>query len=71
MKDPGSKLVRWRLKIEDFNYEVVYKPGRVNSNADCVSSVKVDTNTELSICNIVKSTYDDFVKSAYDLNSYN
>lgn len=27
VKDPGSRLVRWRLKLEEFNYEIKYKTG--------------------------------------------
>ncbi|CAF4878033.1 unnamed protein product [Pieris macdunnoughi] len=25
IKDPGSRLVRWRLKLEEYEYEVIYK----------------------------------------------
>ena len=39
VKDPGSKLIRWRLKLEEFDYEIVYKPGRLNSNADTLSRI--------------------------------
>ncbi|XP_063831609.1 uncharacterized protein LOC135080816 [Ostrinia nubilalis] len=41
-KDPGSKLVRWRLKLEEFDYEIEYKKGRVNSNADALSRYPVN-----------------------------
>jgi transposase InsO family protein len=40
VKDPGSKLVRWRLKLEEFQYEIIYKSGKSNSNADCLSRIK-------------------------------
>lgn len=36
-KDPGSKLVRWRLKLEEFDYEIKHKVGKLNSNADSLS----------------------------------
>ncbi|CAK1595263.1 unnamed protein product [Parnassius mnemosyne] len=32
-KDPGSKLVRCRLKLEEFDYEVEYKKGKINSKS--------------------------------------
>ncbi|KAL0867440.1 hypothetical protein ABMA27_008227 [Loxostege sticticalis] len=41
-KDPRSKLVRWRLKLEEFDYEVEYKKGKINSNADALSRFPVN-----------------------------
>ncbi|CAH2089856.1 unnamed protein product [Euphydryas editha] len=39
VKDPGSRLMRWRLKLEEYNYEIIYKQGRLNSNVDTLSSI--------------------------------
>lgn len=36
-KDPGSRLVRWRLKLEEYDYEIIYKKGKMNTNADALS----------------------------------
>lgn len=36
-KDPSSRLVRWRLKLMEYDYKIIYKPGKLNSNADCLS----------------------------------
>lgn len=36
-KDPSSRLVRWRLKLMEYDYKIIYKPGKQNSNADCLS----------------------------------
>lgn len=44
LKEPNSKLVRWRLKLEEFEYEIVYKKGTQNTNADALSRIKVDLN---------------------------
>lgn len=37
VKDPGSRLVRWRLKFEEFEYEIRYKKGCENVVADELS----------------------------------
>jgi len=37
VNDPGSRLIRWRLKLEEYDYEIIYKTGRVNANADALS----------------------------------
>jgi hypothetical protein len=39
VKDPGSRLLSWRLQLEEYDYEVVYKPGSQNSNADALSHI--------------------------------
>ena len=41
-KDPGSRLVRWRLKLEEYDYEIQYKKGKINCNADALSRFPVD-----------------------------
>jgi len=38
-KDPGSKLLRWRIKLEEYDYEIVFKKGVFNTNADALSHV--------------------------------
>jgi hypothetical protein len=37
VEDTGSRLLRWRLSLEEYDYEVLYKPGVQNSNADALS----------------------------------
>ncbi|KAM0735103.1 Retrovirus-related Pol polyprotein from transposon 17.6 [Formica fusca] len=37
VNDPGSRLIRWRLKLEEYDYEIVHKAGRANANADALS----------------------------------
>lgn len=36
-KDPSSRLLRWRLKLLDYEYEIHYKKGKHNTNADGLS----------------------------------
>lgn len=41
LKNPTSKLNRMRLEIEEFDFEVVYVPGKQNSVADALSRVTI------------------------------
>ncbi|XP_062526266.1 uncharacterized protein LOC134199436 [Bombyx mori] len=41
-KDPGSRLVRWRLILEEFEYDIKYKKGKLNTNADALSRFPVN-----------------------------
>ncbi len=42
VKEPNSKLVRWRLKLSEFDYEIIYKKGRLNGNADDLSRIEIN-----------------------------
>ena len=39
VKDPGSRLLRWRIKLEEYDYDVVYRKGALNINADALSRI--------------------------------
>ncbi|XP_046145387.1 uncharacterized protein LOC123988679 [Osmia bicornis bicornis] len=44
IKDPGQRLVRWRLKLRDYEYNFVHKPGKFNTNADALSRNPIVVN---------------------------
>ena len=44
IKEPNSKFVRWRLKLEEYDYEIVYKRCKTNGNADALSRIKPQIN---------------------------
>lgn len=48
MKDPSSKLVRWRLQLEEYDYEIKYRKGSQNVVADGLSRIKL-LNSEYDI----------------------
>ena len=37
VKDPSSRLLRWRLLVEEYDYTIAYKAGKKNVNADALS----------------------------------
>jgi len=41
LKDPHSKLIRYKLRLEEFDYEIRHRPGKQNVVADGLSRVKV------------------------------
>ncbi|KAM0730356.1 Retrovirus-related Pol polyprotein from transposon 412 [Formica fusca] len=63
VNDPGSRLIRWRLKLEEYDYEIIHKAGRANANADALSrNVKRDaheTEEEREVLAIEEETNSD------------
>jgi hypothetical protein len=37
MNDPSSRIMRLKLKLQEFEYVIVYKKGKKNSNSDGLS----------------------------------
>jgi hypothetical protein len=37
VKDPSSRLLKWRLLLEEYEYSIIYKAGKRNVNADSLS----------------------------------
>ena len=37
LNDPTGRLMRWRLRLLEFDYEIVYRPGRVHQVPDALS----------------------------------
>ena len=47
-KDPCSRVSRWRLKLVEYDSDVIYKAGKMNVNADALSRNPIDDNKEKS-----------------------
>ena len=43
VKDSSDRLLRWSLKLQQYNFTVVHRPGRAHRNADVVSRIKHKT----------------------------
>lgn len=42
LKEPNSKLVRQRLKLEEYDYEIIYKKGKLSTNADALTRIQIN-----------------------------
>lgn len=49
VKEPNSRLTRWRLKLSEYNYTVTYKKGKLNKNADALSRVEIHNDETSSV----------------------
>lgn len=67
IKEPNSKLVRWRLKLEEYDYKIVYKKGLLNGNADALSRIELNINTK-PVDDYVDELESLFVQHPFDIN---
>lgn len=37
VKEPNSRLIRWKLRLSSYDFTIVYKAGKANCVADCLS----------------------------------
>ena len=54
IKDPSSRLTRWSTTLQQYNFEIIYRPGKTHSNADALSRPPIldinviDTDKDIS-----------------------
>lgn len=41
LKEPNSRLTRWRLRLSEYDFTVIYKKGKFNTNADALSRIEI------------------------------
>ncbi|CAH4031639.1 unnamed protein product [Pieris brassicae] len=67
LKDPNSKLTRWRLKLAEYDFNVVYKKGLQNTNADVLSRVKIFHHSIDSLAvNLDDNEDDEFIGQIFE-----
>lgn len=37
VKDPSSRLARWNLRLQEYDFKIIHKPGKAHTNADTPS----------------------------------
>lgn len=47
VKLPIQRLIRWRIRLREYEYTFIHKPGRLNLNADALSRNPIVTDTKL------------------------
>jgi hypothetical protein len=51
MNDPSSSIMRLKLKLQEFDYTIVYKKGKENGNSDGLSRMFSGTEPQEAIIN--------------------
>lgn len=51
-QDANMRILRWRLKLAEYDYDVIYKAGKTNVNADALSRNPI--NLKETDCKIIK-----------------
>jgi hypothetical protein len=39
ISNPSSRLMKFRLKLEEYEFDIIHKPGKLNTNADALSRI--------------------------------
>jgi len=69
VKDPTSRLLRWRLRLAEYEYTVMYKAGKANLNADALSRNPAPAPI-LPIINVQNPGDSDSDSSLFNAKSY-
>jgi len=67
VKDPNSRLMRWRLKLEELDYETVYKSGKTNTNADALSRISINAIDSYMSDEKIWTILADLTKAKFDI----
>ncbi|KAL7298432.1 hypothetical protein TKK_0008222 [Trichogramma kaykai] len=54
--DLNTRVQKWRFKLSEYDYTIVYKPGRINVNADCLSRNVPESQRDTAVCVVTRST---------------
>lgn len=73
LKEPNSKLQRWKIKLEEFNYDIEYVKGKDNVVADGLSRFQIHLNelenSELNDCS--EESQNDAISTGATIHSAN
>lgn len=49
LKNPASRLMRWKMELSEYEFEVIHRPGILNANADALSRIQIDPEKLLGL----------------------
>jgi len=52
VNDPGSRLMRWRIQLAEYDYEIVHRSGAQNTNANALSRISSVNTVEEDLADI-------------------
>lgn len=63
MKDPHGRLARWAMKLQQFSYDIVHRPGKVHTVPDALSrGIENDPYTEIFAIDILERHKDEWYR---------
>ncbi|CAG2239543.1 unnamed protein product [Mytilus edulis] len=69
-KDTNSRLGRWALELQNYDFEIIYKEGKKNTNADALSripykEIKDEIHPKLSVNSLLENNIKTEIKFEY------
>lgn len=62
MRDPHGRLARWAMKLQQFDFDIVHRPGKSNVVADSLSRGINDSNININLIEILEKDKDEGYK---------
>jgi putative transposase len=63
MKNLSSRIAKWAIALDMYQFDIIYKPGKDNVEADCLSRNPIESNSEelinsINSINVIRKKYD-------------
>lgn len=71
LKEPNAKLTRWRLRLQEYDYEIAYKKGKLNVNADALSRIEINALDDLENASMIVNPDDELDNFINNLTNNN